>query len=123
MLGYQVSTDERGNALAEWTFFNPSSVERVNEFTQQIQTNTGKQRMRGDPSPGQTGKDGLKGQVLLSPNRVQDLKKFLATKNLAYDSEGRDTVQVLYQCNGDVVHVPAGWPHQVLNLKPCVKMA
>ena len=40
-----------------------------------------------------------------------------------YDSEGRATVQVLYQHNGDMVHVPAGWPHQLLNLKPCVKLA
>ena len=40
-----------------------------------------------------------------------------------YDSEGRATVQVLYQHNGDMVHVPNGWPHQLLNLKPCVKLA
>ena len=33
---------------------------------------------------GQTGTDKLKGQVLLSPSCVQDLKKFLASKNLAY---------------------------------------
>ena len=32
---------------------------------------------------GQTGTDKLKQQVLLSPSCVQDLKKFLASKNLA----------------------------------------
>ncbi|DBB04538.1 TPA: hypothetical protein ACH3X1_012620 [Trebouxia sp. C0004] len=106
-------TEERGNALAEWTFFNPSIVEHVNEFTQQLQSNTGQCH----------GTDGLKGQVLLSPKRVQELKMLLASKNLAYDSEERANVQVLYQHNGDMVHVPAGWPHQVLNLKPCVKLA
>ena len=119
MPGHQMMT---GKEAILW-LNEPSStliVEHVNEFTRQLQSNTGKQRRRGNPTP---GTDGLKGQVLLSPSRVQDLKKFLASKNLAYESEGRATVQVLYQPNGDMVHVPPGWPHQLLNLKPCVKLA
>ena len=62
--GFQMGTEERGNALAEWTLYNPSVVEHVNEFTQQLQSNTGKQRMRGNPTPGQTGTDGLKGPTV-----------------------------------------------------------
>ncbi|DBA97149.1 hypothetical protein WJX77_003424 [Trebouxia sp. C0004] len=51
----EMRTEERGNALAEWTFLNPSIVEHVNEFTQQLQSNTGNQPTRGDPTPRQMG--------------------------------------------------------------------
>ena len=112
----------RGDALTEWTFYNPCVVHHASTFIQKLQVNKSK-RAAGDPTVTKTGSDGLKGRVLLKHQRVQDLKMHLAEMGLAHDSKGRDTVQILYQRHGDMMHVPAGWPHQVVNLKPCVKMA
>ena len=108
MPNHQMMTEERGDPLAEWTFFNPSSWSMST-------SSYGNYRATLASSEGEA--------IRRLASRVQDLKKLLASKNLAYDSEGRATVQVLHQHNGAMVHVPAGWPHQVLNLKPCVKLA
>ena len=32
-------------------------------------------------------------------------------------------VVLIYQAHGEVVHVPSGYMHMVLNLQPCIKMA
>ncbi len=32
-------------------------------------------------------------------------------------------VAIVKQGHGEMVHVPAGWVHQVINMRPCIKMA
>jgi hypothetical protein len=32
-------------------------------------------------------------------------------------------VRLEYQCHGDIMRVPMGWAHAVLNLRPCIKVA
>ena len=42
-----------------------------------------------------------------------------------HDDRGcaREAVTLIWQFHGQVVHVPAGHVHMVLNLQPCIKMA
>lgn len=39
------------------------------------------------------------------------------------DAKGVALVQFVYQCHGMRVHVPAGWMHAVVNVRPCIKLA
>ena len=57
--------------------------------------------------------------TFLSLADVAKLSKFLGK-----DPDTRYSyVQTVYQHHGQVVHVPAGWLHQVENLQDCVKIA
>ena len=51
---------------------------------------------------------------LMSPNSA----RFWADPDTGYSY-----VQTVYQHHGQMVHVPAGWLHQVENLQDCVKIA
>ena len=63
------------------------------------------------------GRDML--DTFLSQAHVAKLSKFLG-KDL---ETGCAYVQTIYQHHGQVVHVPAGWLHQVKNLQGYVKIA
>ena len=41
---------------------------------------------------------------------------------MGVDEQGRPCVLLLEQMDGDMVHVPPGWMHCVINLQPCVKV-
>ena len=112
--------------LAVWTFFHPVIVEASSKFVQGLQLAQGKKRVAGDPTRKATGSDGFlgkTGRVRLSAQRVQDLREHLNDLHLLYDSKGNDRMPIIEQRHGDMVHVPAGYMHQVENLAPCVKMA
>ena len=113
----------KDTVLAVWTFFDPAIVAPSSEWVQGLQLATGKKRVAGDPTPAATGTKGLKGKVRLNAQRVQDLRNHLNGKGLLYDSTGRDLMPIIEQRHGDMVHVPAGYMHQVENLQPCVKIA
>ena len=120
----QVSQDA---VLAEWTFFNPAVWSYVNEFVKTLQKANSKQRKAGDPTPAGTGTDGYghegKGDIRLTSDRVQDLRTYLAEMNVLYNDKGVEMIVIIKQCHGDMVHVPAGYMHQVTNILPCVKIA
>ena len=113
--------------LAVWVFFNPAVWHLVNEYVKGLQTAVGKKRKAGDPTPAATGTDGYghagKGDIRLSLERVHDLRAHLASLNALYDDKGIDMIPIVKQCHGDMVHVPAGYMHQVENLHPCLKVA
>ena len=113
--------------LAIWVFFHPAILQHVSAFVKGLQTATGKKRKGGDPTPAATGTDGYghpgKGNIRLTLDRVQDVRTHLANLDLLYDDKGTDMVPIIKQRHGDLVHVPAGYMHQVENLHPCVKLA
>ena len=57
--------------------------------------------------------------TFLSQADVAKVSKFLGKD----PATGRVYVQTVYQHHGQVVHMPAGWLHQVETLQDCVKLA
>lgn len=93
---------------AKWWFFHPSMVEKLDEEVKAL---------------GLEDVDGLASKPLLTEAQLDDLRK----KVDAHAADQGITVQVthyvLEQKPGFVVHVPPGWVHAVVNVKPCLKLA
>ncbi len=106
--------------LAEWTILSPSVLDAANKFVIDMQNQPAKCkcRKRGKPTAA-----GLLGQVFLSKDDIVQLREHLRTLGLVCDSKGQDMIQVVCQHHGDLVHIPSGHAHQVINLRQCVKMA
>ncbi len=62
--------------------------------------------------------NGLAGNPRLGEEEVAALKLALAGLGL-----GDGCVVEVQQRAGDMVHVPPGWIHQVVNMRPCLKLA
>ena len=62
---------------------------------------------------GEEWADGLANGNLLTQEQVQHLQLHMSTADFV----------VLYQMPGDMVTVPVGWLHQVVNMQSCVKIA
>ena len=104
---------KQGAALARWVFVNPCSIIRAKEYVRK----EFKQCPEGFDKCTKNGRDMF--DTFLSQADVAKLSKFLG-KDL---ETGCAYVQTVYQHHGQVVHVPAGWLHQVENLQDCVKIA
>jgi len=104
---------KEGTALARWVFVNPCCIVTANEYAKK----EFKQCQQGFDKCTKDGHDMF--DTFLSQADVAKLSKFLGK-----DPEtGRAYVQTVYQHHGQVMHVPAGWLHQVENLQDCVKIA
>ena len=104
---------KEGAALAKWVFINPHCIVKANEYVRK----EFKQCPEDFDKCTKDGRDMF--DTFLSQADVTKLSKFLGT-----DLEtGCACVQTVYQHHGQVVHVPAGWLHQVENLQDCVKIA
>ena len=57
-------------------------------------------------------------KLVLSPEQAQ-----LLQQHIGKDSTGQPWVEIIPQCHGDLVVMPPGHLHQVVNQQPCVKMA
>ena len=114
--------DNHDEVLAVWTFFDPVIVEPTNKWIQQLQLAPAEQRQEGDPMQGGSGADGLLDRIRLTPERVTDLRQHLDSIGLLYDAQSRDRMPIISQRHGQMVHVPAGYMHQVSNMRPCTKM-
>ena len=92
-----------GDVLAVWVFLHPTIVKKANEWLL-----------------ARKFKKGFAGQsVLLTYTQAQQLQADMGADeetDLAY-------VRIVKQGHGDLVHVPAGWLHQVHNVRACIKMA
>lgn len=64
-------------------------------------------------------KNGFAGKVTLNVQQITKLQQDMGTDG----QTGLAYVRVLRQGHGDMVHVPAGWMHMVINLRACLKMA
>ncbi|KAL3134232.1 hypothetical protein ABBQ38_006663 [Trebouxia sp. C0009 RCD-2024] len=104
---------KQGAALARWIFVNPCCISRANEFAER----EFKQCPKGFDKCTKDGRDTF--DTFLSQSDVATLSKSLGTD----PNTGNAYVQTVYQHHGQLVHVPAGWLHQVENLQDCVKIA
>ncbi|KAL3157775.1 hypothetical protein ABBQ32_012200 [Trebouxia sp. C0010 RCD-2024] len=104
---------KQGTALARWVFVHPCSIIRANEYVRREV----KQCPEGFDKCTKEGRDTF--DTFPSQADVAKLSKFLG-KDL---ETGCAYVRTVYQHHGQVVHVPAGWLHQVENLQDCVKIA
>lgn len=84
---------------AQWALVRPGAVPALVE---QLVT------LYGDEWAG-----GLASGPLLTYKQVQELQLHMSSADFI----------VLYQQPGDMVTVPCGWPHQVVNMQSCVKIA
>ena len=110
--------------LAVWVFINPRLVEAADAWVKAHVLTT--KRKRGD------GEEQVprwpKGFASPASDRVHlkgdDLQAFLAyMRQLGIERGINNPVVEVSQCPGQMVRVPAGWPHQVTNMSPNVKVA
>lgn len=87
--------------LAVWAFINPNHLSEVIDWTRRV-------------FPGSGGICGS------SETRCSLSLPQLATLSTHF---GAEAVRVVEQRAGDLVYVPFGWAHQVINLRPCAKFA
>ena len=92
-----------GNVLALWVFLHPTILRRVNVWLQ-----------------AHGFKDGLAGaSARLKKQQLQKLREDMGM----IPGTSTPYVAIVKQGHGEMVHVPAGWVHQVINMRPCIKMA
>ena len=109
--------------LALWYFFDPLIVQPTSMWVHQLQRAPAKHRQAGDPPLGDSGARGLLDGVTLTLKRMADLRQHLDSLGLLYDASLKDRMPVVEQRHGQMVHVPAGYMHQVVNVKACTKIA
>jgi len=88
--------------LARWWFVHPHVAPRFAEFVRDSLHHA----------------DGV--QEFMPKPEHWDLMLAFGSQNAI---DGRDVVVVLNQGPGDIVLVPPGWPHAVINVMPCGKLA
>ena len=108
--------------LAVWYFFDPHIIEPASKWVQQLRHARVMQRQATGPPPGMSGARGLLNKITLTPERVADLRNHLDSLGLLYDAKLRSRMSIVKQRHGEMVHVPAGYMHQVLNVRACTKM-
>jgi hypothetical protein len=117
-----------GSVLAVWTFINPLLVGEADNWVKQnimVIPPPPKKKARGEQQQQQSRWPlGFAG----SPDRVHlkggELDRFLAyIQQLGSDLRIDNPVVQLQQKAGQLVYVPPGWVHQVVNLSPNVKVA
>ena len=90
-----------GVVLAVWVFLHPTILKATDEWLRKHKF-----------------KHGFADMGILSRTQVQHLQH-----DMGDDGKGKAYVQIVHQCHGDLVHVPAGYMHQVCNEQLCLKMA
>lgn len=124
-VGAAVAAD---SVLAVWTFINPLMVGAADNWVKDIVIFP-KKRARSGQQQQQVGKSRWPLGFAGSPNdrvhlKGSDLDRFLeAMQKLGTDMGVDNPVVRLEQRAGELVYVPAGWVHQVVNLSPNVKVA
>lgn len=91
------------DVVANWVFVNPLATQLADDSL----SRKGKKKLQG-----------LASKRHLSDIEVESLKRELGT-----DANGNDLVQVVHQRPHSIITIPAGWLHQVTNLRLCVKLA
>jgi len=95
-ISYVVDQNQSDDTLlAKWVFFDSVALDELNSWLKEI---------------GYQG--GLSSKVLLNENELL----------LAHTKFG-DKMIVIHQTPCSKVYVPPGWVHQVVNQKPCIKLA
>ena len=111
------------DVLALWHFFDPVIVEPTSAWVQELQRLPANRRQPGDPPADKSGAQGLLDGITLTPNRLAELREHLERLGVLYNDKYRARMHVVEQRHGQMVHVPAGYMHQVSNMKACTKMA
>jgi JmjC domain, hydroxylase len=93
---------------ARWDCFSPAAAKFLHSAL--MDTTLHKPESYGNSALG------LNGVVFLGDKDLEGVKRRVAT---ACPGD----VVTLNQSVGDVIHVPPGWVHQVVNLQPCLKVA
>jgi hypothetical protein len=116
-----------GTVLAVWVFINPRLVAEADAWVKQHVLTTKRKRVDGGYVDEHVAK-WPEGFASPADNRVHlkgdDLQRFLTYMcQLGVDRGINNPVVEVKQCPGQLVRVPAGWPHQVTNVSPNVKVA
>lgn len=101
-IAFAVDAASVGQVLAEWTFIHPDAIQAANTWLQQNGFAAG----LATPQ-----------RALLSSEQVSAMQAALA------NVVAGGAVRVVQQRAGDMVHVPPGWVHQVVNVRACLKLA
>lgn len=107
--------------LAVWILVNPAYVEEVDSklkelFTRYYTNSTGTKK---EKEKYLAFKNGFKSDTHIT----EELARILQEECGVDEVTNTMKVQILHQCSGDIVNVPAGWVHCVYNLRQCVKVA
>lgn len=118
---------EASTVLAEWLFINPRLVADADAWVKQHVLTTKRKRVDGGHQEEQVPRWPL-GFASPYNDRVRlignDLQRFLSyMRQLGAERGINNPVVEVKQCAGQQVLVPAGWPHQVTNVSPNVKVA
>ncbi len=92
-----------GTVLSVWALYNPIVMDRVNAW---IKTHKRKQR-------------GLGARLVLSEDDLKHMRDDLGVDQKTQISH----VQIITQAHGEMITVPTGHAHQVVNKQPCIKLA
>jgi hypothetical protein len=97
--------------LALWCFIHPKFLRRAGDALRHVSPSKYKELITKQWGP-------LEPSAALTED---ELVRFAAAMNAEFGGEG--SVVLLRQKAGQVVLVPPGWVHCVLNLAPCIKVA
>ncbi|DBA88200.1 TPA: hypothetical protein ACH3X1_016616 [Trebouxia sp. C0004] len=92
-----------GTVLSVWALYNPIVMDRVNAW---VKTHKRKQR-------------GLGARLVLSEDDLKQMRVDLGVDQKTQISH----VQIITQAHGELITVPTGHAHQVVNKQPCIKLA
>jgi hypothetical protein len=117
-----------GTVLAEWVFINPLLVAAADAWVKEHVFTTKRKRVEGGGYVEEQVPRWPLGFASPASDRVHlkgdDLQRFLTyMRQLGAERGIRNPVVEVKQCPGQLVRVPAGWPHQVTNVSPNVKVA
>lgn len=121
-VGAAVAAD---SVLAVWTFINPLLISSADRWIKENLTGLGvprpKKKARGEQQ--QVGKSRWPLGFAGSPDNRVHLKGPLLDRYAEVGVGVDNPIVQLEQRAGELVYVPAGWVHQVVNLSPNVKVA
>ena len=113
------------SVLAVWVLINPLLVEAADAWIKKSVLNTKRKRMGDDEEHVYRWPNGFaspaKDRVHLKGDDLHRFKTYM--EQLGVQCGISNPVVELEQRPGQLVHVPAGWPHQVTNVSPNVKVA
>lgn len=124
---FSVGTAVADSVLAVWTFINPLLISSADRWIKENLTGLGVPRPKKKARGEQQQSKWLLG-FASSPDHIHlkgsDLDRFLeAMQKLGSEMGVDNPVVQLQQKAGEMVFVPPGWVHQVVNLSPNVKVA
>lgn len=121
-INFAVALDQEddGSVLAKWLFFKPSvqGIELVHTLIKSRKLFAKVGKMPPDVTSRRKG-----GQVYVARGEVDKMPVMDASMMEDIASKHHGDVELVEQRSGMAVHVPIGWVHAVVNVKPCLKLS